>query len=276
MRKTNLEAASLDKGRWLRDQDKEFPPFTPGAESDSPSGRLFAVLDLTADMGMVSAADIVHVMGVPRPTAHRLISSLETLGYLQRTPIRGKYAASSRLVRLSNRLMASTAVYAPIKALLASLSQRTGEAHQIAVMSRGEVEYFDVMERSTVTLHLQPGQHAPLYCTVSGAVFLAAMDDQMLEDYLSTGPWPPLTPYSITEPSALRSRVLQVRSRGYALTESEFVLGVIAAAVPVRNAEGRVVASLGLRSSNARKTIEEVAELVPAMLTYASRIGKLL
>ncbi len=276
MRENRLSPSSLDKGRWLREQDKEFSPFSPGAESESPSGRLFAVLDLTADMGMVSAADIVHVMGVPRPSAHRLISTLESLGYLQRTPIRGKYAASSRLLRLSNRLMASTAVYAPIKALLASLSQRTGEAHQIAVMSRGEVEYFDVMERSTVTLHLQPGQRAPLYCTVSGAVFLAAMDDPLLEDYLSTGPWPAVTPYSITEPSALRSRVQQVRARGYALTESEFVLGVIAAAVPVRNVEGRVVASLGLRSSNARKTIEEVAELVPVMLTYASRIGKLL
>ena len=125
MRKIKRTDASLDKGRWLRDQDREFSPFSPGAESESPSGRLFAVLDLTADMGMVSAADIVHVLGVPRPTAHRLISSLETLGYLQRTPIRGKYAASSRLLRLSNRLMASTAVYAPIKALLAALSQRT-------------------------------------------------------------------------------------------------------------------------------------------------------
>lgn len=276
MQNKQPQPTSLDKGRWLREQDKEFSPFTPGAESESPAGRLFAVLDLTADMGMVSAADIVHAMGVPRPTAHRLIASLEKLGYLQRTPVRGKYAASSRLLRLSNRLMSSTAVYAPIKALLASLSQRTGEAHQIAVMARGEVEYFDVMERSTVTLHLQPGQRAPLYCTVSGAVFLAAMDDQTLEQYLSTGPWPALTPYSITEPSALRSRVQQVRARGYALTESEFVLGVIAGAVPVRNAEGRVVASLGLRSSNTRKTIEEVAELVPAMLTYANRIGKLL
>ncbi len=276
MRDKFLSTPSQDKGRWLREDNRELFSFSPGAESESPSSRLFAVLDLTADMGMVSAADIVHVMGVPRPSAHRLIATLEKLGYLQRTPVRGKYAASSRLLRLSNRLMASTAVYAPIKALLASLSQRTGEAHQIAVMSRGEVEYFDVMERSTVTLHLQPGQRAPLYCTVSGAVFLAAMDDQTLEDYLSTGPWPPLTPYSITEPSALRSRVQQVRARGYALTESEFVLGVIAGAVPVRNAEGRVVASLGLRASNAFKTIEEVAELVPVMSTYASRIGKLL
>ncbi len=276
MRNDLLSMPSQDKGRWLREEARESLPFSPGPEYESPSGRLFAVLDLTADMGMVSAADIVHVLGVPRPTAHRLIASLERLGYLQRTPVRGKYAASSRLLRLSNRLMASTAVYAPIKALLASLSQRTGEAHQIAVMSRGEVEYFDVMERSTVTLHLQPGQRAPLYCTVSGAVFLAAMDDQTLNDYLSTGPWPAITPYSITEPSALRSRVQQVRARGYALTESEFVLGVIAGAVPVRNAEGRVVASLGLRSSNTRKTIEEVAELVPVMLTYASRIGKLL
>ena len=38
----------------------------------TPVERLFAVLNLAAKMGMISAADIVYLLDLPRPTAHRM------------------------------------------------------------------------------------------------------------------------------------------------------------------------------------------------------------
>jgi len=58
---------------------------------ETPVERLFAVIKLAANMGMISAADVVYMLDLPRPTAHRIISMLEGLGYLQKLPIRGKY-----------------------------------------------------------------------------------------------------------------------------------------------------------------------------------------
>src|SRR5688500_15564892 len=85
--------------------------------TDTPVARLFAVLELASKMGMISAADVVYMLDLPRPTAHRMIATLERLDFLQKMPVKGKYAVAPKLVGLSSAILASTIVYAPIQTL---------------------------------------------------------------------------------------------------------------------------------------------------------------
>src|SRR6218665_213464 len=92
------------------------------AATDTPVARLFAVLELASKMGMISAADIVYMLDLPRPTAHRMIATLEGLDFLQKMPVKGKYAVAPKLVGLSSAILASTIVYAPIQTLLSAIA----------------------------------------------------------------------------------------------------------------------------------------------------------
>jgi len=241
----------------------------------TPVERLFAVLNLAAKMGMISAADIVYLLDLPRPTAHRMIATLEELQFLQKMPVKGKYAVAPKLVGLATSILSSTIVYAPIQALLTAVAQKTGETCGLALMSSGEVEYIaSVMGQSPLTLQFQAGQKAPLHCTSSGQIFLAALPPDELAKFMASGPWEPLTPKTVTEPKVLLERLRKVKNQGYAANESEYIAGVVGAAVPIQNTEGQVVAALTISAPKSRRALEDVVAMVPILTTYADRIRR--
>lgn len=256
-----------------RTRRKAVEPIT----TDTPVGRLFAVIELAAKMGMISAADIVYMLDLPRPTAHRMIATLEGLGFLQKMPVKGKYAVAPKLVRLATSVLASTIVYAPIQTLLTTVAQRTGETCSIATMAMGEVEYIaSVLGQSPLTLQFQAGQRAPLHCTSSGQIFLAHLEAEQLSRFLATGPWEATTEFTITQPKVLAERLRKVKSQGFATNDSEYISGVVGAAVPIRNKDGQVVAALTISAPRSRRSLDEIGAVVPTLRTHADRIGRVL
>ena len=242
----------------------------------SPIERVFDVLELVSQIGLISATDIVNVLGLPRPTAHRLLTKLEQLDMLQISPFKGKFGPSNRLITLSTSMFSTNAAYLPIKTLLLTLSQKTGESHHISLLTDGQVHFFDHTERADARTVLNPGLKAPLHCTASGRLFLAAMTDDALQRFLMTGPWEAFTSHTITTPEALYPRILEARRQGHAIVDSEYAQDLIVGAVPIRNPRQKVVATLGLHASSARCSVAQIAKLIPTMQNQALRIGRLL
>ena len=246
-------------------------------ELSAPMDRLWSVLDLAIQMGMVSVADVVHLLEIPRPTAHRLIANLEALGFLQRMPMRGKYTASLKLVTFAKSVLSSTMVYAPMRAMLETLSKKTGETHNISVMSMGELQFVASVEGSVAVAQVQTGHTAPLHATGSGQTLLAYADDDLLNQYLQAGPWASYTAYTITRPEDLRVRLLDIRARDFNVIDSEYVIGTIGIAIPIRSARtNKVVAALGCMTSNQRYNVKTAESIVDAMRPFAERITRLL
>ena len=250
---------------------------TDASPTDTPVARLFAVLELASKMGMISAADAVYMLDLPRPTAHRMIATLEGLDFLQKMPVKGKYAIAPKLVGLASAILSSTIVYAPIQTLLSAVAQRTGETCGLALMAMGEVEYIaSVPGQSPLTLQFQAGQRAPLHCTSSGQVFLANQEPDQLATFLASGPWEATTEFTVTQPKVLAERLRKVKSQGYAMNDSEYISGVVGAAVPIRNKEGHVTAALTISAPRSRRSLDEINAMVPVLKNYADRIGRIL
>jgi IclR family transcriptional regulator, acetate operon repressor len=246
-------------------------PLSPASQ---PASRLFAVLELVAEMGMVSGADLVNILNLPRPTAHRLLSQLESMGLLQKMPYPSNYCASPRLISLGSGLTYSTFVRAPLRALLSSLSRQTGQNHHISVFIQGEVQYFEVVETAELALTFAPGKRTPPHCGSSGQYFLSQLPDRQLQQFLQTGPWQAFTKQTITEPEALMKRIEEIRKRDYAIQDSENVQGVIGLAVPIRSPSGRLAAALVARVDSSKRNVQQVEGLLPIMRSYAARAGK--
>jgi IclR family acetate operon transcriptional repressor len=243
----------------------------------SPTERAFHVIEMTAQLGRVSTADIVTALGIPKTTAHRLVSNLEEFGFLEHGMERGRYQVGPRLLELATNILAASASHGPIHALLMELSRRTAETTSLGVMRGSEVVYIDsAIGNSPLTLNFQKGHRAPAHCTSSGRVFLAHMERKQLDAYMLSGPWEPITAYTIVDPDRLRQEIEQVRKQGYATNDSEFAIGVVGAAVPIAGPSGRIIACLSISAPKARKTLEEVTLLVPMMQAAALRITKIM
>ncbi len=119
------------------------------------------------------------------------------------------------------------------------------------------------------------GQHIPLHATSNGKVLLSGLDRQALDDLL--GKLSPYTSLTITKKSKLREELAQVREQGYALAIDELEVGLTAAAAPIRNAHGDVVASMSVSGPTFRLSEDRIADvvdkLVEAALEVSHRLG---
>jgi DNA-binding IclR family transcriptional regulator len=89
------------------------------------------------------------------------------------------------------------------------------------------------------------GRTTPLHCVASGKVLLAAMAERDVLRITRPG-LPARTARTITGLEALLEELARVRRRGYATAFSEWIEGTNGVAVPVADARGRVIASIGV------------------------------
>ncbi len=77
----------------------------------------------------------------------------------------------------------------------------------------------------------------------------------------------------ITNHSQLKSDLLQVREKGYAIALEELESGLNALAVPIRNHEGEVIACVSVSGPSHRFTEEYIYEIIPSALKTSARLS---
>ena len=85
----------------------------------------------------------------------------------------------------------------------------------------------------------------------------------------------PLGPNAPLTPEGFYSRIEAARKRGYALADEEFEPGLVAAAAPVRDFRGRIVAALNVSGPKFRLA-GHLAEAGPAVAQAAGRVSAVL
>ena len=123
---------------------------------------------------------------------------------------------------------------------------------------------------------LRLGARLPAYGSATGQVLLAGLSDEAIQRYLVNPP-PPTTAYMIVDPSVIMTRVQRARTEGVAFTDEELELGMRSMAVPVRNAQGKVVAAMSISTFSARLSLEELREqCLPVLQHHAAVLGCML
>ncbi|WP_449432488.1 IclR family transcriptional regulator [Pseudomonas putida] len=241
-------------------------------EDVSPTERAFLALELLAKRGSINISDLIQHLDMPKTSAHRLLSNLESFGYIRKSEGRG-FKIAPRLLELSAMISIASHAQAPVHSILVGLTRATGESASFGILNGYELEYIDSATADTrLTLQFQAGQRAPLHCTSSGRVVLSLMSNRNLSKYLASGPWERFTPRTVCEADELEKIIEKTRKNGYAITDSEYTLGVIGAAVPVFTAENRLVGCVSVSAPQARKTEEDLIKAIPLMNDAARRI----
>ena len=116
------------------------------------------------------------------------------------------------------------------------------------------------------------GCRSPLYCTSTGKLYLAWMSNSELDRYLKSEKLIPYTENTITDADSLRKVISTIREDGFASTNSEFVLGVIGAAVPVVDKTNRLLAGLAISVPSVRMAFADIPKLRPALAEAADAL----
>lgn len=226
------------------------------------------------DRPRMTLSEVARETGMTRAAARRFLITLESLGYVTTD---GKlFSLRPSVLQLGYAYLSSFSMAEIAQEHLEHLAERLHESCSASVLDAEDIVY--VARASTnriMTIGLSVGARLPAYCTSMGRVLLASLSTRELEEYLSHADLHARTERTITSPDELRAELDIVRSQGWCMQDQELEDGVRSLAVPVRDAEGRVVAAINVSAHASRVSLEELkGEFLPALQECAHEIDE--
>ena len=220
------------------------------------------------------AADLMSACGLPKATVHRICGLLSERGYLrQQIGVRG-YVPGQKLIDFANLVQASPTQNTLRHAVLESVAGKVGETCNIAVPDGTEMVYWDRVETKWPLRHqLQIGARVPLHCTANGKLYLSTLTANRRERLLNTIKLEKCTPNTMTDRGELERALGEIAETGVSTDNEEFIEGMIAIAVPVKDAVGRFVAGLAIHAPVVRLSLADALGYVDIMRAAARELG---
>ncbi|MBI3699792.1 MAG: IclR family transcriptional regulator [Afipia sp.] len=222
----------------------------------------------------LGVSELGVLLGLPKPTAHRIVRMLESEGLLQREPGNRRYVPGARMVQLGLGMVAAAMSRAPRRAILEALSQKIGETCNFGVMTGSHVVYLDRVEAAwPFGLRFESGSRVPLHCTSMGKLFLSQLPTQRRSLLLRSIPLYRYTETTIVDPKRLEEELENIRTTQVSIDNQEFLAGVVCVAVPVCNASGQPVAAIAVSAPLARMSVEQGLQHVALMRVSARQLS---
>ena len=239
-----------------------------------PTVKAVAILEAMATVRRpLGVTEVGVLLGLPKPTAHRIVRMLESEGLLQREPGSRRFVPGARLVRLGLGVVAASMLSAPRHAILEALSQKIGETCNFGVMADSHVVYLDRVESAwPFGLRFERGSRVPLHCTSMGKLFLSLMPAKKCALLLRSIPLYHYTENTITDAARLETELENIRSAEVSTDNQEFLAGVVCVAVPVRDTNKQSVAALAVSAPLARMTLQQGLQHVPLLQAAAEQL----
>jgi len=234
-------------------------------------------LDILASFGAdhrsMSLSEVAVAAGLARPTARRLLLTLEELGYVRARD--GTFELTPKVMNLGLAYVSALGLWDIARPHLESLVARTGESSSMAQLDGSDIVYVArVSVPKLIALRVEIGTHFPAVQTSQGKVLLAALPADQVPAVLSQPSRSGLPPYIGRSPGQLRDELAEVRARGWALADEELAPGVRSVAVPVRDGTGAVRAAMNVTVHAAETTTQRLLhDYLPLLLTTAGEIS---
>ena len=234
-------------------------------------------LDVLACFGeqrpRMSLSEIAAATGLARPTARRLLLTLEELGYVRAGS--DGYGLTPQLLRLGMAYVGSLGLWDIARPHMRDLVRQTDESSSMSQLDGSDIVYVArVSVPKIIALRVEIGTRFPALRTSQGKVLLAALDREELAKTLAEPSRSGLPAAPERDPAGIEEELRSVRARGWALADEELARGVRSVAVPVRDGDGRVRAAMNVTVHAAETSVDTLTgEYLPKLLHAAGEIS---
>ncbi len=226
-----------------------------------------------ADHRTMSLSEVATAAGLARPTARRLLLTLEELGFVRSTD--GSFQLTPKVLTLGMAYVGALGLWDIARPHLEVLVSRTGESSSMAQLDGSDIVYVArVSVPKIIALRVDIGTRFPAAQTSQGKVLLAALSHDELVETLAQPSRAGLPPYIGRTAVQLRDELTEIRARGWALADEELAPGVRSVAAPVRDGTGTVRAAMNVTVHAAETTTEKLLhDYLPLLLRTAGDVS---
>lgn len=229
-----------------------------------------------AEHPKLSISEVAAATGLDRATARRCLLTLHIEGYADYD---GKYfSLTHSALRLGMGALASLPLPQIVQPWLDQLTEQIGQSCSVSILDGTEIVYIArAAQRRVMSIGLMPGSRLPAHCTSMGRVLLAALPETKARAIIEASDLTPRTPFSLTDPNDILAALTEARTRGYTIIDQEIEIGLRSIAVPVFNAQGKVIAALNTGMAATQSDPNKLVEAyLPALQRVQSGLRRLL
>jgi IclR family pca regulon transcriptional regulator len=223
---------------------------------------------------VMSLAAVATAAGLARPTARRILLTLEQLGYA-RAAAGGGFELTPRVLELGMSYVLSRNLWEVARPHMERLVARTHESSSIAQLDGSDIVYVArVAVPKIIALAVTIGTRFPAMPTSLGKVLLAALPAGTAEHVLAEPSRSGITPRWQPDAAERAAELRAVRARGWALTDEQLAAGIRSVAAPLRDGDGRVIAALNVTVHAAETPVDILTgDYLPLLLQTAGAIS---
>jgi len=221
----------------------------------------------------VKLSDLARAVNMPKATVYRILSTLESRGFLDRGSD-GGYRVARKLFDLQQPFPIEQVLNRVAQPRMEELAKSCRETVNLGILDGGEVVVINTVESSqSVRMTSKVGNRRHLHSTAIGKVLLAALPEKEMLRLLRLKGLPRLTPYTIVSRIALMTELERVRERGYAIDGQENELDGRCIGAPVTGPDDQVIAALSISGPVFRMDVNRARSLAPKLKQACAAIS---
>lgn len=234
--------------------------------------RVCDILDLLSETPSgVSMSEIARITGLPKSSAFRYLTVLESRQYVERGAEDGEYKLGLAFLPIQSRHV--EVLHQRSRPYLERLRDRFGESINLGVLDGRRVIYVDILESpQAMRLAARPGDRDYIHSTALGKAIAAHLPEDRVRAILDAEGMPRLTSTTITDPEEYLQELQTVNTMGYAVDERENEPEGRCLAVPILGY--RVPAAISLSAPQSRFPVGRIKEAAAEFGNAARRIAE--
>lgn len=248
----------------------------------SPEDRDF-VTALASGLEVIQAFDEAHPRmtlsevatrtGMNRAKARRFLLTLHALGYVKK---QGRsFELAPKVLQLGYSFLSANNYRSVIQQVLEDITAEIGESASMGVLEGDEVIYVarSAASHRLLAITLSVGTRLPAAHTSLGRVLLAQLPESELEAFLERVKLDRYTDRTVMDKAELKRRIIEGRQMGYAIVDQELDSGLRSLAVPVFDANGKLLGGINISTNAARVDYDTLLQsYLPLLQEKARRI----
>ena len=240
-------------------------------------GKGLEVLRLLGDFPHgATAAEVATASGHPFSTAYRVLGALLENGFVELDRATKRYSLGLAVFELGQRVAQARGFAGVVQPAMEALTAATQETSLLAVLDGSETVTVHTVDGPGYRTTTDPGDRGPLHTSAIGKMLIAGLPKPEREATIAGLDLSQRTPHSLTDRADLQRQIEAAAAAGWVYQDQEHDLGMNAMAVPVRGADGSVIAAIALAAPVVRADRAALLEHLPRLLETATKLGLLL
>jgi DNA-binding IclR family transcriptional regulator len=240
--------------------------------------RTLRILEILGNSNRpMTPTEINQELQLPKQTVHRLCTTLEEEGYIVRETNGKRLQPSRRLKNLASGILYNSRNHIAVRQVLEEIANNVKETVNLVVPEESGMMYLERIETDwPFRIQLPVGTHVPFHCTASGKTFLASLTPAARRSFVNNIELEPMTPNTFIDKKSLLDELATIAKQGYAVDNEEFMEGMVAIAVPIKDEKSRYSGAVAFHAPDQRLSLETAIARKDYLMDGAKKLGEVL